>query len=417
MPRSDPLRFRSGLNPVRAATPEGVDVIVLEDREALGEGSVALPLPLARVLFHLVDGSRTRPEVVEGWRALTGRPPAEAEGLLDRLDDALVLEGERVEAARAEALRAWRGLAARPAAHAGLCYPDEAVPLAERIAAWREAAGVRVEGEVQAVLAPHIDPRGGGPCHGAAIEALARSPAEVFVVLGTAHVPLPAPFALTPHAFETPAGRMETDAAIVRRLDQAAGGGLLDGERAHAREHSVEFQATWLRALHASRPGLALVPVLVGSLAERIDDGRSPLEDPRVQGFVEALRDLLDREGSRVALVASIDLAHVGPNYGHEDAPDEAAIERVLEADRALLGHALAVDPAGWLRFLHEEKDARNVCGAAPTWVLLSALQGRGMAGRLLRHDLWEIDPGTGSHVSFCAAAYGPATGVRDGRS
>jgi predicted mannosyl-3-phosphoglycerate phosphatase (HAD superfamily) len=88
---------------------------------------------------------------------------------------------------------------------------------------------------------------------------------------------------------------------------------------------------------------------------------------------------------------------------------DEAALARVLEADRVLIARALACDAPGWMRRLHEEGDRRNVCGAAPTWALLAALSGSGLAGRLLRHDAWQIDPETRSHVSFCSIAYGAA--------
>jgi hypothetical protein len=105
--------------------------------------------------------------------------------------------------------------------------------------------------------------------------------------------------------------------------------------------------------------------------------------------------------------VASVDLAHVGPKYGGKERVDAAALDGVLRADRSLIERAVARDPAGWLRLLHEEGDRRNVCGAAAAWLLLSVLEGDGPPGRLLRHDAWEIDPATGSHVSFCAIAYG----------
>jgi hypothetical protein len=39
-------------------------------------------------------------------------------------------------------------------------------------------------------------------------------------------------------------------------------------------------------------------------------------------------------------------------------------------------------------------------------WALLEAIAGRGFTGTLLRHDDWEIDPETGSRVSFAAAAF-----------
>ena len=63
--------------------------------------------------------------------------------------------------------------------------------------------------------------------------------------------------------------------------------------------------------------------------------------------------------------------------------------------------------------FFQAEGDARSVCGAAPTYVFLHAIAGTGLEGRVLRHDLWEIDASTGSHVSFAAVAYERPAGSR----
>ncbi len=273
-----------------------------------------------------------------------------------------------------------------------------------------DAAGdVDLPARVRAVLAPHIDLRGGGACHGAAARALARCEADTFVVLGTAHAPLARPFALTSLDFATPVGTVRTDRDLVARLAAHGGGGLLDDELAHRGEHSVEFQALWLAHLFAGprvRRDIAIVPVLVGSLHARIDDGRPARSDARVADFVDALAGLVEERGDRIALVASVDFAHVGPKYGDPDPVTAARLAEVLAGDRVLLEHAAAVAPDAWLRALHAEHDARNVCGAAPTWTLLEVLRDRGLAGTVLRHDHWQIDPATQSHVSFAAIAY-----------
>jgi AmmeMemoRadiSam system protein B len=394
-----------------AASEGGDGRLALQDPEGLLDGVVALPGPVVALLYGLLDGTRDRAALEADWEKATGRalPSGELEGLLERLDDALLLEGSRLEEARRTALEAYRSRPSRRATHAGAAYPEDGAAFARHVRDAREASGVGVvQGPVHAVLAPHIDPRGGSPCHGAAMAAIAASPAEVFVVLGTAHASLRRPFALTTKDFETPLGTLATDRALVERLAARGGGDLLEDERAHAPEHSVEFQAAWIQAVHRGRPRLRIVPVLVGSLRDRIQDGRSPLRDEPMRDFVEALRELRAEHGDRMALVASVDLAHVGPRYGWSRAPDRKVLDVVLEADRRLLGRALELDGEGWIRFLQGEKDVRNVCGAAPVYVFLHALRDAGLEGRLLRHDAWEIDPETGSHVSFAAVAYGP---------
>jgi AmmeMemoRadiSam system protein B len=392
-------------------TRDGVRLVMLDDLESLSEVRVVVPEGIVPLLFFLLDGTRDRDSVGAEWATLTGRalPEATLDLLLSRLEEGLLLEGERVEAARRAADEAWRSRPARRAAHAGTAYPAEGAALRDWLRRSMDDAAVAVRGPVLGVLAPHIDPRGGAVCHGAAARAIAASPAEIFVVLGTAHHPLRRPFALTRHDFETPTGTLPTDRALVERLASRGGGGLLEDDRSHEREHSVEFQAAWIHSIHGHRPEVRVVPVLVGSLHDHLRSGESPSADPRRRDFVEALRELRAEHGERMAVVASIDLAHVGPRYGHDRAPDDEALADVMEKDRALLARAHALDDEAWFRFLADEGDARNVCGAAPAWVFLRALAGTGLAAQPLAHAVWEIDPDTGSHVSFAAVAYAPA--------
>jgi MEMO1 family protein len=383
-------------------------VLGLRDPEELFEG-VLLASPAFAALLPLLDGTRDAHGIATAWAIATGSVlrPERIESIVAELEGKLVLEGPPTEAARSAALAAYRARPARTAAHAGGAYPEDAAEceafLAGHVAA---AEAAPVPGRVRAVIAPHIDLRGGGACHGAAARALARCPAETFVVLGTAHAPIRRPFALTAHDFETPLGTIAVDRDLVTRLAARGGGGLLSDELAHRGEHSVEFQALWLRRLHGARKGLTILPVLVGSLGARLEAGDDPLADPEVADFVAALRELADEGGDRVAFVASVDFAHVGPRYGDAERVTPQRRAAVLDADRALLAHATGGDPAGWLGFLRAERDARNVCGAAPVWALLATIAGRGWRGTLLRHDDWEIDPDTGSWVSFAAVAY-----------
>ncbi len=403
------MRLRRTVSVVRYGERAGVSLVMIDDLEDLSPKRVVLPEPIVPLVFHLLDGTRDRTQVAADWTAVTGQPvsPGVLDRLLARLDEGLLIEGPSVERARRDALADYRALGRRPMAHAGSAYPADAQGLRDRMNEIRDQAGVpSPDAPVHAVLAPHIDPRGGGPCHGAAVQALAASPAEVFVVFGTAHRPLRRAFALTSLDYETPTGRLATDRDLVARLARCGGEDLLEDERQHGAEHSVEFQAVWIHALHGARPNVRIVPVLVGSLHPFIENGGSPMEDPVVRDFVHALREIREECDGRIAMVASVDFAHVGPNYGWPKAPDAAALARVMEQDRRLLATAVEGDAEAWMRFLHEEKDERSVCGAAPTYVFLRAIEGWGLAGRSLRHDLWEIDPETGSHVSFATVAY-----------
>ena len=402
-------RLRSALGWATAKAEDGSDLWVLTDAEGIATKQIAVRPAFGVLLAHLLDGTRTPEEVERDWAQAVGQPPppGQVASILAVLDEATLLEGEPAWAARAGARETYRREGYRHAICAGSSYAATAEDLRTDLARWRRESGVEpVHGPVTAVLAPHIDPRGGAACHGAAAAAIARSPADVFVILGTAHASLERPFALTSLDFETPSGRVRTNTDLVEALALRAGGGLLDEEHKHGTEHSVEFQAAWIRAIHADRKDLSIVPVLVGSIHRHLVGDTLPQEDGRLRDFVEALRELGRELGERIALVASVDFAHVGPAYGDETAPDDVRLSAVMRGDRRLLEAVTAVDPDAWIRGLQAEKNERNVCGAAPTWVLLSALEGEALEARFLRHDLWEIDPTTHSYVSFAAAAF-----------
>jgi AmmeMemoRadiSam system protein B len=381
----------------------------LRDPEGLADG-VLVASPALALLMSFLDGTRDADGIARDWREATGADldPADLARALAELDRGFLLEGPRAEARRAGRLARFRALPSRPAAHADASYPADAPSCAAALEGHVAAAGdVALPAETAGLLAPHVDLRGGGPCHGAAARALERSPATTFVVVGTAHAPLRRPFALTTHDFETPLGPVPTDRDLVERLARRGGGRLLDDELAHATEHSVEFQALWLRDRFRGRD-VRVVPLLARSLAAHVRDGTSPRDDPEVSDFVDALRETLDERGRDVAVVGSIDLAHVGPRYGDDVAPDSRALARVRAADEDLLRAATALDGEAWIRSLSPHGDAYHVCGTAPAYVVLETLRGRGLAGTVLRHDAWEIDPDTGSHVSFAAVAFGP---------
>ena len=384
---------------------DGEPVLGLRDPEGLFDG-VLLASPALAWLLPLLDGERTAGEVASAWSERTGTtlPLEECLEVLADLDARLLLEGEAVDRARAKALAAWRALPARPPACAGHSYPASRGECEAFLARCEEAAGaVAVPPGTFAVLAPHIDLRGGGACHGAAAKAIRACDADVFVVLGTAHAAIRRPFALTTHDFDTPLGRVTTDRALVERLAARGGGALIDDELAHRTEHSVEFQALWIAR---TRPKAAIVPVLVGSIGDAIRRGRSPGADPAVADFVGALRETLSEARGRVALIASVDFAHVGPRYGDAKPVDPATLAATMAGDEPLLDAAARVDAEGWARALSAERDRRNVCGAAPTYVFLSAISGERARGTLLRHDEWRIDPATESHVSFAAMSF-----------
>jgi AmmeMemoRadiSam system protein B len=332
--------------------------------------------------------------------------------ILEQLEQAMVLDGPTYrEAAEAYALQQ-----TRPAAFAGRSYPASGRALTAQLAhffASDRGAGephspprapADPAGPLRAILSPHIDFERGGPTYSWAYRELAeRSDADIFVILGVAHQPCARRFVLTYKDFETPLGTTLTDRAYVRAIADASDHAYFDDEAVHRLEHSVEFQAVFLRhALGDRADQVRIVPILVGSFFDLMERGIDPITEPEVARFVTALRTAEHSSGRKVAYIGGIDLSHVGPEFGDPSPTDATLRQQVHDQDAAILGCAIAGDARGWFGHTAAVADRYRVCGLAATYTLLQAAGP--VTGRLLQYDQ-ACDPGGQCCVSFASVA------------
>jgi AmmeMemoRadiSam system protein B len=397
----------------RRISHQGQDYVALEDPAGVVSGAVLVPLAGFLGIVRYLDGATSLEEIRTRVERETGQllPESDLRGLVAELDRAMVLDGPTFAAFRER----YRREEVREAAFAGRSYagnepalrsqidnyfrdergagPLKALPAPER------GSGARL----RAVLCPHIDFFRGGPTYTWAYrELVERSDAEVFVVLGVAHQGSRHRFALTTKDFATPLGLVKTDRAYVERIAEEAGGHLFDDELAHRTEHSIEFQAVFLRHVLGDRRPFAIVPILVGSFHDLMEAGIDPIGDPEVARFVEALRRAEAASGRKVAYVGGIDLCHVGREFGDSGLLDRRTLEEVRRFDEALLDRAVAGDPAGWFAEAARVENRYRVCGLAATYTLLRAIGPT--KGRLLRYDQ-AVNPERTCGVTFASVA------------
>src|SRR5262249_31944280 len=166
---------------------------------------------------------------------------------------------------------------------------------------------------VRAIIAPHIDFHRGGPAYTWAYRELAeRSQADLFVIFGTCHSGMEHPFALTRKDYASPLGDAPVDRAFGAALGERARQDCFGSELAHRMEHSIEFQAVFLRYLYASRRKVTIAPVLASFAHEAMLSGRQPDDDPRVPRFLEAMAETIAASGRRGALLAGARPAPLG---------------------------------------------------------------------------------------------------------
>jgi AmmeMemoRadiSam system protein B len=364
--------------------------------------------------LRLFDGRRTLRDIqAEAMRRHDGQvvPLEVFTRVVQTLDDALFLEGPRFRSR----LREHTDNPIRPPACTGT-YGDDPVLLRrrlERLFTGRGGAGRpgprRPDERFRAALIPHIDyTRGGSTYTWAFKELFERTPATLFVIVGTSHHSLHR-FTLTRKHFQTPLGVVPTDSNYIARLAAHYGDGLFDDELgAHLPEHSIELEVVFLQYLFPDTP-FRIVPLVVGSFHDCIAADRPPVERDDIGRMIAALRAAERETPEPICYIISGDLAHIGPNFGDLRPVSPSILAHSLRQDHALL-HELGEgangkrpDTAGYFRVLTEERDVRRVCGLPPTYTVIEAIQPS--RGQLLHYDQYVERDGQES-VSFASVVF-----------
>ncbi len=381
------------------AIVQGARVVVVQDPLRPG---AAIPVLDGQVvsLLPLFDGSHTLRDLqLFLMRQRGGRlvMEAHARAVVRRLDELVLLQNERYEALRARVAAAFAAAPTRESAFAGNAYPADPRELSAFLRQVVSAArpGSVNQGSVRALVAPHIDMRVGAECYGVAYATLEGSGPERVIVLGTGHALEGGLVSLTTKPYATPLGAFRPDLACIRRLQGAGTGLLCPDDFAHRNEHSVEFQVLFLQTLLP--PDTPLVPVLCGSVTAWLHL-ESPSEIPGLAAFARALGEACE---GRTLVVTGVDLSHVGPKFGDEQAASAVEAE-AREHDRRILEAVCAGSAEALWAEARRVADRYHVCGLGPLTLLLLALPG--LRGTVLDYRFWH-EAATRSAVSFAAVA------------
>ncbi|MBI3565483.1 MAG: AmmeMemoRadiSam system protein B [Elusimicrobia bacterium] len=401
------------------AVEDGQQVFVLRDLEELTDKPLALSGG-GMMLISLLDGRRTAAQVRELFTKSVGADIAVdvVLGLVDALDEAGYLETPALAEKRARALAAFKAAAKRPSVYAGPSYPAEPKALAGYLGGFATAEkgpgapkpAAKKRPAPVGLVAPHIDFGRGGPAYAWAYQALAeRTPPDVVVALGVAHVSPDSPWTFTPKKYETPFGAMDVDAELYDELAERLWYDPRADEWVHKNEHSLEFQAVWLKHVWGDEAP-PWVPILVSSF-EKFSPDAAPSAVPTLEKALKDLGAVLRAQrdrGRRVMVLCGVDLAHVGPRFGDDLELTPELEKRIETEDRKSLVDALALDADAFYRSVVADEHWRKVCGLSALYTglrLMKDLQGGAPApGRLLAYGQ-APDP-AGGIVSFTSALF-----------
>jgi MEMO1 family protein len=402
------------LRPVEAfpVDHEGQRVLALRDPAGYAPSVVMLPGAVVEIVA-LFDGSHSIVDIQAELMRRYGEivPRAQIETLIEGLDEHGFMESERFAERRAAIDGEFLASQVRPASHAGGAYaadPDELSATMGAFFTHPEGPGA-IEwsaplGGITGAIAPHIDFHRGGPAYAWAYRRLAeRCDGDLFVIFGTCHAGMGDPFALTRKDYETPFGPAGVDRDFVDALAKRAGQDCFASELAHRGEHSIEFQAVFLRYLYATRRDFTIVPILTSFAHEALARRKGPEDDPRVPRFLDAVGETIAASGRRVVVIAGADLAHMGPRFGDPAPISSEELGRIEREDREMLGAVSAGDPRAFFDAVARDGDRRRICGYSPIYATLRVLDRA--RGDLHRYGQWPDPEGV---VTFASMTFEP---------
>jgi len=389
---------------------DGQELICLYDATGLVNKQV-LVNPQTFFILSRFDGKHTLDEIKLAYTRRFGELllGEKVDRIIAELDQALLLDSERLQRALAERLDAYRRSGVRHPVRPD-DYPEDPGQLEEYLRSFftREGGpGVPEPPDepvpMKALVTPHIDFERGARGYAHAYKALVESaPADTYIILGIAHQPTTGPYVATRNAFATPLGSVNVDTDVLSLIESAYPDDLYADELVQIFEHSVELQVVMLSVLLKDRP-FRIVPLLASSFDSFIPDDSSPIGLPQVKAMVRALKRALALDDRRVCLIAAVDLAHVGNQFGDPGTVTEAVRVAIEAADRATLAALERGDADGFMASVRKDNASRKICGVPALYTTACALEGA--SGTLLHYEQ-AFTPEIQSVVSFAAMAF-----------
>jgi AmmeMemoRadiSam system protein B len=384
----------------------GESALVVKDSLGLIKDPILLR-GLALQVISLIDGKKDIQDIqLELMRLRNGVfvRRSDVEALLSELDAAYMIDSARYRRERERIAEEYAHLKVRNAFLAGKSYPQDPEELKTYLQAILDSEEAPEEGledgQVTALVAPHIDLEVGKKIYAKGYKILTTSSPKKVLLLGTGHSIQESFFSLTEKDFATPLGRVKTDREWMNRLKKAGSKVASSHDFDHRSEHSLEFQLLFLQHLFGLE--FFLLPVLCGSFHRVLPDISHPSKIQGMADFLSVLKQYIKDRPSDTLVVAGVDFSHIGPKFGHRCGASSLLVE-AKEHDRSLLEAICQGDLETFWFEIQRVDNRYNVCGFSALAVLLDLLSGK--KGRLLGYDFW-LEEATQSAVSFAALAF-----------
>ncbi len=398
---------------------EGKPMVLLRDQEGITGSSIAVSVG-GFLVATLLNGRNTLPDIQSAFTKATGTvlSVSEIQGLVAQLEKADMLETPHLQEKRKKMIQDFISSKTRPAQFMGGGYPKEPLELALYLGKFfKNPKGPQKELTASplnsvspiGLISPHIDFERGGPAYAWAYQSLAQSPApDLIVALGVAHMSPHSPWVMTRKDFETPYGPMKVDEGLYTDIAKSLWYDPLADEAVHRTEHSLEFQALWLKYIWRDKTP-PWVPILCSSFDSYASD-RAPSSIESIEGALKNIGALLKKrreQGQKILILAGVDLAHVGRRFGDDMDLTPEVRARVENEDKKSLELAMKLEADPFYMSVVADGHWRKVCGLSAIYSSLRLMKGMAPEineGQQLTYG--QADDPMGGVVSFASAIF-----------
>jgi len=381
-------------------------------RDPFNTKSSSFPRNIVGNIIHYFDGNHSIQDIQNIYLQRHGKGDIQdiIKQVIGELDKNLLLDNSRSRDFIKKLKDDFRNSTIRKDAHAGTAYEADKDKLKAQLDDFfTSAEGPGMPSELnqasglKGVMAPHIDLGCGGPCFAWAYKEIAESSdAELFIILGIAHTGTNNLFVLTEKTFETPFGNVETDKDFLNSLQEKSKTDYFKDEFVHRDEHSIGFQAVFLKYLYHQKKNFNIVPILCSSFGETDENEIGSRQTNQFIEFVSSLKETIKESGKKICIIASVDLAHVGSRFGDSELQDEAYLNKLRSDDTDMLKYIENLDTDGFNNSVQKDHNSRKICGYPAINTLLNVIDAK--RSKLLKYSQYADE--TNSTVSFASMSF-----------
>ena len=281
----------------------------------------------------------------------------------------------------------------RAAVVAGQFYPGDAKTLRRTV---DEFVGVAAQetlaNRVFGLIVPHAGYRYSGAVAGKAYASILGQSNRFTraVVLAPSHTVGMDGVALAPHSgLQTPLGTVGVDIEACSELEKIGQEVVVNSEKAHAREHSLEVQLPFLQTV---LPQAKIVPAVCGQMKRR--------------SIWQAADTFVSLWDDQTLWVVSSDFTHYGFSFGYVPFHDNVE-EGLRELDLGAVEKVTELDAEGFFNYV--ERTGATICGSVPITLFLRVLQlsGAPIQARLVEYTTSGAMTGDFEHsVSYASILF-----------